>query len=89
MAQKMREDSMDMYHSQLETDFFGPDEEVHYECVEGRSRLAQPRCGDWVNRTSMELVKAFEPETDLIADAHVHLGLEIYRSVNIGTQLMA
>ena len=86
MAQEMREDSMDMYHAKIETDFSGQHAEVHYEFVEGR-RLAQPRCWVWVHRIPMELVKAFEPETDLLADAYV--GLEIYRSVDISTELMA
>ena len=71
----------------IETDFSGQHAEVHYEFVDGRSRLAQPRCWDWVDRISKELVKAFEPETDLLADAYV--GLEIYRSVDMSTQLMA
>ena len=71
----------------IETDFSRQHAEVHYEIVDGRSRLAQPRCWDWVHRISMELVKAFEPETDLLADTYV--GLEIYRSVDMGTQLIA
>ena len=87
MAQEKREDSMEMYHSKIETDFSGQHAEVPYEFVEGRSQLAQPRCWDWVHRISMELVNAFKPETYLLADAYV--GLEIYRSVDMSTQLMA